>query len=272
MRRLLGCLPLCLLLSCSLAHDNPGRLHVEPITRPDPARRPVEPAEMARLVKDDPVAFLERSIDHYAATVKAYRATLVKQERVGGTLYPPEVIQVSFREKPFSVLMDWQDGARLARKSLYVEGENSGRMLVLPAGWRAIVGVVAADTGDYRAKNHTRYPITEFGLLTGTQRTLKSWKAARERGELKVRFLGTESPEELKKRPCWVVERVERPSRDPEGITTTTFYFDPTTYLQLGSILLDEKGELVGKYYFRDLEVNPAFAEDTFTREHLRKK
>ena len=228
--------------------------------------------EMAKLIRDDPIAFLEYAIDHYDREVKGYRATLFKQERIGGTLRPAERIEVHFREKPFSVLMDWQEGASLARKTLYVTGENDNKLLALPAGWRSIAGIVRRDPDDPDAKRSARYPITEFGLQKGSKRTLKAWKAARDRGDWKINFLGTETPAELGKRPCWAVRRVESPSRDADGIVTSTFFFDTRTYLQLGSVLLDDKGGLVGTYYFRDLELNPTFADDTFTRDGLRRK
>jgi hypothetical protein len=226
---------------------------------------------MEKLVRDDPIAFLEHAISHYDREVKGYRATLLKHERIKGKLRPAERIEVCFREKPFSVLMDWKEGAGLARKTLYVAGENGGKLLALPAGWRAVVGVVRRDPEDPAAKDTARIPITQFGMQMGSKQTLKAWKAARDRGELKSSFLGTERPAELDKRPCWVVKRVESPSRDPDGIVTSTFYFDARTYLQLGSVLLDDKGELIGSYYFRDLDLNPTFAEDTFTREGLKK-
>ena len=54
----------------------------------------------------------------------AERATLQKQERLGGKLQGTEVIDVSFQEKPFSVLLDWQRGTRLAQRTLYQKGQN----------------------------------------------------------------------------------------------------------------------------------------------------
>jgi hypothetical protein len=272
MRRLLCCLPLCLLSGCSLPTESGAPLPAEPTsaTAADDTRPAPTPAEMAKLVRDDPIVFLEAAIAHYDREVRGYRAALIKRERINGKLRPEERIEVQFREKPFSVLMDWKEGAGLARKTLYVAGENGGKLLALPAGWRAVAGIVRRAPDDADAKSTARYPITEFGLQHGSKRTLQAWKAAQDRGDFKVRFLGTEEPAEVGKRPCWVVRRVERPSRDPDGIVTSTFYFDTKTYLQLGSVLLDDDDELIGSYYFRDVELNPTFGEGTFTRKGLR--
>ena len=50
-----------------------------------------------------------------------------------GRLQKPEKIRVAFREKPLSVFMDWLEGAGLASKTLYVEGENNGKVMARPS-------------------------------------------------------------------------------------------------------------------------------------------
>ena len=40
--------------------------------------------------------------------------------------------------------------------------------------------------------------------------------------------------------------------------------------MQVGSTLKGADGQLLGEYFFRDIELNPEFKPDTFTREALR--
>jgi hypothetical protein len=277
MHRIPWCAPLFLLAGCSLpegnnhltppAAESPAVARAE--TRPRPA--PAKPVDMDELARTDPVAFLEASLDRYDREVQGFRATLIKQERLRGKLGPEETIAVAFREKPFSVLMDWKQGAGLAKRSLYVEGENRGRIVVQPAGWRAIVGQVTIATDDPDAKSSSRYPITEFGIRIGTKQTLASWKAARERGALGVTFEGKKKVAALGELPCWVFRRSDKPEHDPDGIASSEYAFCAKTGLQLGTSLYDADGQLVGRYHFRDVELNPAFDRHTFTREALRK-
>jgi hypothetical protein len=268
-----------MLFGCALAPDGASRMEhpsrESATTLPkigSPSLKPLPTTtEIERLVRIDPITFLETAIERYEREVHGYRTTLIKHERIDGKLHPVERIEACFREKPFSVRMEWKEGARLARKTLFVAGTNDNQMMVAPAGWRAIAGIVARDPGDAIARRSSRYPVTEFGLQMGSKRTLRAWKAARERDELRITFHGVKKLAELDDRPCWEVKRVETPGIDPDGIVTSTFWFDTQTWLQLGSVLHDEHGQLVGSYYFRDLELNPAFPDDTFTRDGLKK-
>jgi hypothetical protein len=287
MRRWLICLTLLTLaLGCTVAPDSSTR-HIAPadepvspaVVRHDATKRQevLPPPEtesvlsMEDLARTDPIAFVEKVIDRYDREVKTYRVTLEKRERVKGKLQPVEVVECSFREKPFSVRMDWTKGAKLAQKTAYVEGENRGNLLVLGTGLRALVGVVEREPDGADAKSSSRYPITEFGIQIGTRRLLESWKVARERGDLKVAFNGVKKLKELNDRPVWELKRTGYPKPEDDGITESTFYFDVENWLQIGSVLTGEKRELIATYYFRDLELNADIDSSTFTKAALKK-
>jgi hypothetical protein len=237
-----------------------------------PRRRPLDNAGMEELARTNPIAFLEESLKRYDREVRGYRVTLLKQEFLEGRLQPVERIEASFREKPFSVLMEWKEGMRLARKTLYVQGQNKGKLLALPAckviGWLA--GIQSRDPDSAAARKSSRYPITEFGIKAGSENALGWWKKAQKRGELKVVFGGEKRLAELNDRPCWEVKRIDYTKPEVDGIIEATYYFDKENWLQIGSILKGENDRLIATYYFRDLVLNPEFAEDTFTRASLK--
>src|SRR5262249_7395429 len=156
----------------------------------------------------DPIQFLQGALQRYDREVRAYRALLIKQERVQGNLGPVEHVAVWFRESPFSVRMDWKKGFGLAARTAFVKGENNDQMLVKPYGWRGLVGIILRDPEAPDAKKSSRYPITTFGLKIGMQNTLKSWQAAHKRGDLQVLLGGTKTLPELGGRPCWELKRV----------------------------------------------------------------
>ncbi len=269
MRRICWYLPACLLGGCSyppVSDTSPPLLSVIETRKPI-----LKTGDLENLVVSDPVAFLEQCLDRVDRHIHAYTATLVKQERLQGKLGAEEEILVTFRESPFSVLMEWKRGHRLARKTLFVDGQYNNEIIVQLAGWRAIIGQVTCPVDDEDARATSRFPINEFGMKKGMERTLQAWKASRERGELRVSFRGLQAIPELEGRTCWVVHRVDLPQRDPEGIVDSTYYFDPETGLQVGTVLRDQHGDLIGSYFFRNLCLNPILEETAFCRERMKK-
>jgi hypothetical protein len=268
MRRALFYLPLCCLVMA------PGRLPSAPRTnetleRPADDGKPLpSEAQMKGLAETDPVAFLEACIRRYDREVKGYHCTLHKQERLEGKLQPSEVIDVDFREKPFSVLMGWREGARLAKKTLYVKGENNDKILVKPAGLLAIAGVVERDTNGEDARKGSRLPITNFGIEIGTIHTWESWKRALAQNALHVEYQGEMKVKEAGGRVCWKLHRTHfKTPEDVDGVTDLTIYVDKENWLQVGSTLKGAEGQLLGEYFFSDIELNPKFPVGTFTRE-----
>ena len=270
MRRALLCLPLCFLCisdSSSTESTPTGTFReVADSGKPLPSE-----AEMVRLAKKDPIAFLEKCIQRYDREVEGYTTTLMKKERLGGRLEPREIIEASFREKPFSVLMKWKEGARQASATLYVKGENRDQLLVRPAGLLSVAGIVLRDPNGRDAKKASRYLLTEFGIKIGMQRTLASWKRARQANALHVEYLGVKTIKEAGKRPCWVLKRTDYPKPEDDGITQLTLFIDKDSWLQVGSILKGEEDKFIGEYWFRDIKINPKFPPGTFTREALKR-
>lgn len=270
MRRALFCLPLCLLCtsdSSTLAGapaasfrevaDNGGALP--------------SAAEMERLAKNDPIAFLKECIRRYDREVHGFTATLQKKERSDGRLQPSEEIDVVFREKPFSVRMRWKEGARKAAAVLYVKGENRDQLVVRPNGVFSIAGTVLRDPNGEDAKKSGRYPLTEFGIKIGMQRVLAGWEKAKKDNALHVEYLGVKEFKETGRRPCWTLKRTRYAEPDKGGVTESTLYFDKDTWLQVGTILKGQENQLIGEYFFRDLKINPDLPDSTFSREALKR-
>ena len=222
---------------------------------------------MTRLAQSDAVAFLEACIRRYDREVKGYTCVLHKQERLDGKLQPSEVIDVKFRQKPFSVLMDWRRGAGLVQKALYIRGENNNKILVKPAGLLSIAGVVERDPNGEEARKGSRVPITEFGMQIGAIHTWESWKKAQDQNALHVKYLGEVKVKEVGGRVCWKLHRTQfKAPEDIDGVTDLTIYVDKETWLQVGSTLKGADGQLLGEYFFSNIDLNPKFQPDAFTR------
>ena len=286
MRRLLLCLPLCLLLvpeqppNGSAASDK-TKFNADPADHsgtvglaagswsvPHFFPLPDESA-MEKLARNDPTAFFRQCLRRYEREVFAYTCTLEKTERLDGKVQPTEEIKVSFREEPFTALLEWEKNARLAKRSLYVKGQNNDKLLALPNGrLLSLAGVVERDPEGASAKSSSRYPQTEFGIKIGTERTVASWVEAKKHDALHVQYLGQKKVAEVGDRVCYVFTRGPYDKPEEDGITEATYYVDKETWLQVGSVLKGDDG-LIGTYWFRDIKLNPDFKPDTFTRKGL---
>jgi hypothetical protein len=235
----------------------------------DPDYQMYQPEYRLDLARKDPVRFLEKSLERYVQDVRGYRLMFNKQERVQGKLRDPERILCHFKEKPFSVHMDWKEGAGLASKSLYVDGERKGK-LAARLQFAGIPGPkVERAVDDPSAKATSRFPITEFGMYHGAKRTLDSIHEARSRGRLHLRFDGVESVEKVGGRPCYKFTRDPYDPPEDDGLVMMYFYIDQETLFQVGSVLYDGKNQLIAEYYFRDIELNPTFDANQFTEKAL---
>jgi len=223
--------------------------------------------EMAALAEKDPVAFLDACLKKQHREVQGYSGVLHKQERIKGTDNPPEVIEFAFRENPYSVLLKWREGARDAKSSLFVHGENNDRVAVLP---KIVPIPLDLPVDGAMAQKAGRYLISEFSLRQATERTLKAWAAAKDHGNLRVEYLGKQAVPELEGRMCY---RLKRTCTQPEDddVATVEIAIDAQTWMQIGSVLRRDDGHLIGSYYFTDLQTNPTFDPATFTRASLKK-
>lgn len=199
------------------------------------------------------------------------------------------------------VQMKWKEGAKsflgseirgtLFSKKPKAEGGFDGKVVTWRpnATFQKLSGAV--DPNSDLAKSQSRYCIRDAGLYCTMFRTHEAWKARQVAGELRTEFLGKKMVEQIG-RECLVVKRVcprieldsfeigKHASTDPkvvavQGHTEVTIFIDAERWLQVGSELYrtepDGTRVLVGAYYFRDVELNPAFPPDTFTPEGLKK-
>lgn len=233
-------------------------------------RPQVEKLSDEELARQKPVEFLEFCLAEYDKKVTGYRCYFVKQERVQGNLREPEKLVVHFREKPFSVHMAWLEGAQFCVKSMYVAGENDGKLLAASAIYGLPTGVTVARPVDAPdAKATSRFPITEFGVKKGMLATFGSMKEAYAKGTLHVRYEGKENPEKTGNRTCYKLVRTPYDPPEDDKINKLTVWIDCDTLMQVGSELIDADGNLIAEYYFRDIELNPTFADIQFTRKAL---
>jgi hypothetical protein len=234
-----------------------------------PPREVLPPEKLTNeeLAKAKPVEFLEFCLAEYDRKVTVgYRCHFVKQERVKGNLREPEKLRANFRAKPFSVHMFWLEGAEYCESSMYVEGENDGKLLARSMLFGIRGPLVARPVDAPDAKATSRFPITEFGIRAGAVSTINAMKAAQKNGTLHVSYEGIEPVAKLGDRHCYKMVRTPYDPPEDDNCYKLTIWIDCDTLLHVGSELIDVEGNLIAEYYFRDIELNPTFDEKQFTR------
>lgn len=235
-----------------------------------PASKIETPAEsVEQVLARDPVAFLQMSLKKYDETIKGYAFTFDKHERINGKLRSPEKCEARFREKPFAVHMRWLEGAGLASQVLFVEGENNGKMLARGRGPLQFLGIQTRDVDGADAKSSGRFTIAQFGFKKSTERSLASMLKAKERGKLNVKYEGIVPVEKLGGQKCHKIVRTPYDPPEEDELTELTLYYDTEHLLQVGAVLRDVKGQLLGEYFFTNVQINPEFTEKQFTRDAL---
>jgi hypothetical protein len=259
--------------------------------------------EFEQLAQIDPVEMLRQSLLRYQREFKGgFRAELSKHERVNGELLKPERISVFVRgdvpdpktgKTQIEVLMKWLEGAQEVMFSevtgtLYCEEKNKDQMITFRPDARLLKEHAVSINGK-DAKNASRYCIRDAGLYHVTLRTYDIWKQRKEEGTFKSEYLGKRPISEAAGVECYVVKRTclqpevdafelgGKPDASPDtmakqGFTEVTVMIDVKNWLQVGTELRRSNGELIGAYYYRNVELNPEFAADIFDKNGLLKK
>jgi hypothetical protein len=275
MRMFWLCLAICLLVGPDRpsAVSSPDR--VFPKLKPDDQTSILPSAdEFIQLAKTDPVAALKAGVTRYRREVKAFHATLVKQERLKGKLYPVENIDIWYRDDPHSVYMQWKgDSIGQADRVLYVDGANDNQLLARPksALARKIVGsVISRDPDGSEARSTSRVSVKNSGLSKAAEKVVFDWEKSQKNGTLQAEYLGIQTIAEAGDRQCHVFKRTME-EIDEEELHTIVIGIDVETWRQVANVLTKKDGQLVAAYYFKDVVLNPVIPEGTFEKSALTK-
>ena len=136
--------------------------------------------------------------------VKDYSCTLIKRERIDGTLQPPEYMFVKIRHEPFSVYTYFKAPENMkGQEALYVAGKNDGCLLGHGVGIKKVVGTISLKPDSMLAMRGNRYPITEIGVLNLTKRLIEVAEMDKKYGECEVKFY---NGAKIDGRPCTCIK------------------------------------------------------------------
>ena len=96
--------------------------------------------------------------------MSGYTATLRRQERLDGELWPEQVQAIKVRHRPFSVYMRYE-APMPGREVVYVEGRNDNKLIAHNNDWtRRLIPRLVLEPTHPIAMARDRHPITEMGI------------------------------------------------------------------------------------------------------------
>jgi hypothetical protein len=211
--------------------------------------------------RTDQIALLRLVLVNYSAKVKDYTGTFYKTERLAGKLGKEQVMKFKFKEKPFSVYMEWTKNAGRADKLLYVSGQNDDKMVVHPTGILWWITSVRRDPNGPDAMKATLNPVTQFGIENMTRRMLKVYEEAKENGDLTTKYLGLSI---VDGRKCVKMERI-LPEKKEYPHARIIVQIDVSYLVPVELECYDWEGRLVSRYGYKDLKFNVGLKDKDFT-------
>jgi hypothetical protein len=217
---------------------------------------------------DQPLRLIYEAYQAYQG-VKDYTCVLIKQERVKGQLQPENVIQMKFRNQPFSVYMRWVAPKNSAGQEVcFVKGRNNDMMRVHSTGLIAgAIGWINIAVNDPRTLEHSRHTILEAGIGNMINQIYQDWYRARQENKTQVRI----AEYQYDRRPCTRVEsfRTERDARS--YCYRAVIYFDKQTHLPVRMECYDwprpggpPEGELLESFSYVNMQLNPGLPDAAF--------
>jgi Protein of unknown function (DUF1571) len=202
--------------------------------------------------------------------VKDYMGTLVKEERVGGTLMPEQFISMRVRQQPFSVYLKWTGPKQFeGQEASYVTGKNGNKMKAKGTGVAAVMGFVSLDVNDPRALKENRHAITELGIGHLIDTLSRGYEAERALPPAQVQRVYRDYM--FQQKQCSGMETIHRANNGQFYCYRTVVYFDKTTKLPVRFEAYDWPttggaggGEKLECYSYVDLKFNVALTDAAF--------
>jgi hypothetical protein len=216
--------------------------------------------KLIELAKYDHIAVLKLAIEKYEGSIDDYTGVFCKQERLKGKLGKEQTIAFKFKEKPYSIYMEWKKNCGSADKLLYVRSQNDGKMIVHPTGLLSWLGSVSCDPGGKDARKSSVYTCDEFGFYNSMKRGLKDYELANKSGDLEIKYIGLT---EVHGRKCIALERV-LPKKKGYNTARLVIKLDIEYLLPVALERYDWDGNLIFQGSFRDLEFNTGLKIEDF--------
>ncbi len=216
--------------------------------------------KLIELSKHDHITLLKLAIERYEKSIEDYTGTFYKQERLRGKLGKEQTIAFKFKEKPYSIYMEWKKNSGSADKLLYVKDQNNNKMIVHPTGLLSWLRSVKRDPGGKDARKSSLYTCDQFGFYNSMKRGLKDYELAKKAGDLKIKYIGLTK---VHGRKCIAFERI-LPKKKDYSTARLIINLDIEYMLPVALERYDWDNRLIFRNSFRDLKFNTGLKIEDF--------
>ena len=238
---------------------------------PGPPTAPVVP--VARQQDDATTAFgwILEAQRNYRTAVKDYTCNFIAHENMkkGGPV-EDQIIQMKFRQQPFSVYMNWARPNSMAGQEVaFVEGKNANKLRVRNVGLLKVAGFMSIDLDDKRTLEHSRHTIREAGIGNLIDRTAQNWQYDRQSGKAVTRI----AEFQFDGRPCYRVETIHTEKLPQFYSHRGVIYLEKNSKYPLRNENYfwpvpggNPAGELMESFSYSRLEFNKGLKDSDFDR------
>ncbi len=140
--------------------------------------------QIGLLLSKTPPDVLLTIAERAVTALGTYTYVMAKQERVRGTLIDEQVVNVSARESPFAVRLDYVRGPSSSRKVLYNSKLKVADFAVHEAGFFSFAGTFWLPVDTPLAKSDSNHSVKEAGLGSLVRRLKREVEKANAAGGL----------------------------------------------------------------------------------------
>lgn len=232
----------------------------------------------------DPLLGLaEAALQKMRAEIRDYRATIIKQERVGGSLQDENYIECKVRQssldssndsdtgKPFGVYLRFLEPASArGREVIWVKGENNDRLIAHEGGLKNLLTVRLKPSSPL-AMMGNRYPITDIGIENLLVRFVEIGNEIKTAGDCEVHLRHDVL---INERPCTKIEIAQLEKRAGQKFFRAEIYIDHEHSVPIRYTAFDwpekdgDEPPLIETYTYADLEVNVGITDADFDPEN----
>lgn len=196
----------------------------------------------------DQLETLIQSAKQRLSGVRSYQSRMVRQERVGEKLLPPEEVLLSVRRAPFAVRLEWPSGPNQGREVIFAGAESDGKIQIKQPG--SMIPRLTLSPDSPLVARSSRHPISEAGfdaLVSNLEKSLNEMRAGQT-------SLSLEEPSVVPEvgRRCYRVLETR-----PDG-ERWVVCIDAETLIPTIVEGHDAERGLLERYLFHDVRFNPA--------------
>ncbi|MBW8035593.1 MAG: DUF1571 domain-containing protein [Planctomycetes bacterium] len=215
-------------------------------------------SEFLTYARTDYPKLLEAMIIGYDSRVTDYTGTLSKQERVNGKLRKPQTTNFKFRNRPFSIFMQWTKNPGKIDRLLFVKGQNKNKMVVHPTGIASFIKSLERPPACKEVFKANLRSCDKFGIRNMLQRLQTNSKTAQ------LIYLGETK---VDNRNCITIETIVPMADKPNEFTRMTIKVDLVHRLPVSVTSRDKNGNLLSTYTYTNLKFNTNLTDADFTKK-----